>query len=132
MPFPERRPILRLYLQYPTINSPLAQALDAHAYHTSLLLQVSTVLKFVRVPPTEKRVTQRNLLNPPHVRIIHKIRINIKENRHIHRLPSIQPLLLETKTLNLAEVRCNLARRHTIRRHPNYILIRHIRRCVEC
>lgn len=79
----------------------------------------------------KKRIAQRNLLNPPHIWVIRKIRIDIKEHRHIHRLPSIQPLLLEAKTLNLREILRHLSRRHAIRRHPNDILIRLICRGIE-
>jgi hypothetical protein len=62
----------------------------------------------------EESITQRNRFNPLHIRIHNKLRVNVKENRHIHCLASIQPLLLETKALNLAKVRCHLARRHTV------------------
>lgn len=81
---------------------------------------------------TEERITQRNLLNAPHIRIIHKVRIDIKEHRHIHCLPSIQPLLLEAKTLDLREIWRHLRRRHTVRSHPNDVIVRPVRRSIEC
>jgi hypothetical protein len=62
----------------------------------------------------KKRITQRNCLNALHIRIHDKLGVNIKENRHIHRLPRIQPLLLEAKALYLAEIRRHLARRHAV------------------
>lgn len=80
---------------------------------------------------TEEGIAQRHLLNPLHVRVIHKLRINVEEHRHIHRLPSIQSLLLETETLDLAEMRRHLPRCHAVRRYPNDILRRLIRRRVE-
>lgn len=72
---------------------------------------------------TEESIIQRNSINPPHTRIPQKLRINIKENRHIHRLPLIQPLLLKAKTLYLAKIRRHLRRRHTIRRDADNILL---------
>lgn len=60
----------------------------------------------------EERITQGNRLYTLHVRIRHKLRINVKEHRHIHRLARIQPLLLKAKALNLTKVRCNLAWRY--------------------
>ena len=111
----------------------MPQESNAHSYHTSPLFKVSTN------PPTpslgkqltKKRITQRDLLNAPHVRVIHKIRINIKENRHINRLARIQPLLLKAKTLNLAKIRRHLSRSNTIRRYADDILVTLIRRRVE-
>lgn len=53
----------------------------------------------------EKRITQSNCFNALHIWICHKFGINVEEDGHIHSLSSIQPLLLETKALNLAKVR---------------------------
>jgi len=80
---------------------------------------------------TEERITQRHLLNPLHGWIIHKLRVDVEEDRHIHRLPGIQPLLLEAETLDLAEILRDLARRHAVRRHADDILRRIVRRRVE-
>jgi hypothetical protein len=66
------------------------------------------------IPRLKKRITQRDRFNTLHIRIHDKLGINIKENRHIHRLARIQPLLLKTKTLYLAEIRRHLARRHAV------------------
>src|SRR6266496_1584611 len=98
--------------------------LNAHFYHISPLLKVSSTLgpSLLSGLLTEKRITQRNLLNSLHIRIVHKIRINIEENRHIHRLPSVQSLFLKAEALNLAKIRSNLSWRNTIRRYPNNIL----------
>jgi hypothetical protein len=80
---------------------------------------------------TEKRITERNLLNPLHIRILHKLRINIKEHRHIHRLPRIQPLFLEAKTLNLAKIRRYLSGRNAVCRHADDIFRRFVRRSIK-
>lgn len=84
------------------------------------------------IPRLEKRITQRQLHNPLHVRIIHKFRINVEEHRHIDRLPSIQPLLLKAKALDLAEIRRYLARCYAVRRHSYYVFAAVIRGCIEC
>lgn len=81
--------------------------------------------------PTKKRIRQSNSLNPLHIQIIQQIRIQVKENRHIHRLPRIQPLLLKAETLNLAEIRRDLCRRNAVRRHPDNVLITIIRSRVK-
>jgi hypothetical protein len=80
---------------------------------------------------TKKCIAQGNLLNPLHVRIIHEIRVNIEENRHIDCLPSIQSLLLKTETLDFAEIRRYLTRGDTVGRHANDILLAFICSCVE-
>lgn len=63
----------------------------------------------------EKRITQRHRLNPLHINIRHKLRINIEEHWHIDRLTRIQPLLLEAETLDLAEIRGHLTRGDRVR-----------------
>ena len=83
------------------------------------------------IPRLKKRITERHLHNPLHRRIITKLRINIKENRHIHRLARIQPLLLKAKTLNLAKILRDLARRHAVRCNPDNILAALVGRGVE-
>jgi hypothetical protein len=79
----------------------------------------------------EKRVTQRHSLNPLHINIVHKVRVNIEENWHIDRLARIQPLLLKAKTLNLAEIRRHLPRRDRVCGHSDDILIGLVGRSVE-
>jgi hypothetical protein len=79
----------------------------------------------------EKRITQRHRLNALHIRIHDKLGINVKKNRHVHRLARIQALLFETKALNLAEVRRYLSRRHAVRGYSNDILGRFVRRSVK-
>lgn len=79
----------------------------------------------------EKRVTQRHSLNPLHVDIVHKVGINIEENRHVDRLAGVQPLLLEAKALNLAEIRRHLPRCDRVRSHSDNILVRLVGRGVE-
>lgn len=89
---------------------PLFQLVDCQLEHTR---RTQTL--------TEKCIRQRNSINALHCRILRKIRINEEENRHINRFPSIQLLLLKTETLNFAEVRSNLTRRHTVRRDTDNI-----------
>lgn len=79
----------------------------------------------------EKRVTQRHSLDSLHIDIVHKVRINIKENRHVDRLARIQPLLLKAKALDLAEIRGHLPRRDRVRSHSDDVLVRLVRRGVE-
>lgn len=79
----------------------------------------------------KKRITQRNLLNPPHTRIINKLRIDIKKHGHIHRLPRIQPLLLEAETLDLGEIRRYLAWRHAVGCYTDYVVFAAVCGCVE-
>lgn len=81
---------------------------------------------------TEESIVQRQLLDTSHIRIIHEIRIDIEEDRHVDRLPRIQPLLLEAETLNLAKVRRYLTRCHAVRRHPDDVLVAFIRCGIEC
>lgn len=81
---------------------------------------------------TEKCVGERNRINPLHCRIRYEVWINEEEHRHIDRFPSIQFLLLETKALDLAEVRRNLARRNTICCNPNNVRRSLIRGRVKC
>jgi len=79
----------------------------------------------------EERITQSDLLNALHIRIIDEIRIDIKEHWHVNCLPSIQSLLLETETLDLAEIWRHLRRRNAICRHPNDIVFSLVCSCVE-
>lgn len=81
---------------------------------------------------TEESITQCDLLNTPHIGIVHKIWINIEEDRHINSFPSIESLFLEAETLYLAEVLCHLARRNAVGRHPNYIFVRLVGCSIEC
>jgi len=80
----------------------------------------------------EECITERNLLNALHIDIIHKLRINVKENRHIDRLARIQPLLLEAEALDLAEILRHLSRGNTVCRNTDDVLVRGVRRRVEC
>lgn len=79
----------------------------------------------------EERIIQRDRLNAPHIRVIHKIRVNVKEHGHIHRLTSIQPLLLKAETLNLAEIWRYLARTDRICGYANDVGVRVVGRGVE-
>ena len=79
----------------------------------------------------EKGIAQRHRLNPLRGDIIGKLRVNVEEYRHIHRLARVQSLLFKAKALDLGEVRRHLSRRHTVRSHPNNVLLRGIGRCIE-
>lgn len=81
---------------------------------------------------TEEGIRQGDGINLRHGWIIHKIRINEEKNRHINRLASIQSLLLETKTLYLAEVRRNLGGRDTICCHADDVFVALVCRSVKC
>ena len=80
---------------------------------------------------TEECVRECDRINPSHSGIFDKVWIDEEEHRHIDALPSIQPLLLKTETLNLAEIRRDLCRRYTIRSDADNITIRLICRSVE-
>lgn len=81
---------------------------------------------------TEKCIGQRNSINALHGRVLRKIGVDKEENRHIHRLPSVELLLLETETLNLAEVRRYLTRSHTVGRNAYDVRGALVGRRVEC
>lgn len=72
----------------------------------------------------KKRIIQRYSLNPLHIDIIHKLGINIKENRHIHRLARVQPLLLKTKALNLGKILRHLTRRNGVCGYADDVFVR--------
>lgn len=59
-------------------------------------------------------VTECDRLNTLHVDIRNKLRVNVEEDWHVDRLTSIQPLLLETKALDLTEVRRYLSWCHRV------------------
>lgn len=80
---------------------------------------------------TEERIAQCQLLDPPHIRIIHKVRIDVEEHRHVHGLPGIQPLLLEAEALDLAEVGRDLARGDAVGRDADDVLVAVVRGRVE-
>lgn len=63
---------------------------------------------------TEKSVRQSNRINPPHIRVRRKIWVDKEENWHIYRFAGIELLLLETETLDLAEIRRHLTRRDAV------------------
>lgn len=71
---------------------------------------------------TEEGVRQCNRINALHSRIRSEIWVNEEENRHIHRLASIELLLLKAEALDLAEIRCNLAGSHTVCRNSDDIV----------
>ena len=57
----------------------------------------------------EERIAQCDSLNALHTRILCKLRVNIKEDWHVHRFASIQSLLLKAETLDLAKVWSDLS-----------------------
>lgn len=80
---------------------------------------------------TKEGITQRDSLNALHVQIIQQIGIEIEEDGHVHRLARIQPLLLKAETLDLAEIRRTLRRRHAVRRHANDVAVAVVGRRVK-
>lgn len=80
---------------------------------------------------TEKCVVERNCFHTLHVQIIQQVRIQVKEHRHIHRLSSIQSLLLKAEALNLAKVRGTLSRGDTVCRNTNDVLVASVGGLVE-
>lgn len=79
----------------------------------------------------EECIAQRDRLNTLHIRIRHKLGINVEKHRHIDRLTRIQPLLLKTKALDLAKVGRNLARCHGVGGHADNVLRGLVRRRVK-
>lgn len=101
---------------------------------TTLLVQIfpKYPASWSQVQLTKESIIQRHSPNILGIDIIHKIGINIKEHRHIHRLPGIQPLLLKAKTLDLAEISSHLSWRDAVCCHAYDVLVRCVRCCVEC
>jgi len=54
-------------------------------------------ISMVIISRLEESIAQRNLLNALHVWIRRKIRIDVEEDGHIHRLAGIESLLFEAK-----------------------------------
>jgi hypothetical protein len=79
----------------------------------------------------EERIAQRHCFDTLHIDIPRKLRVNVKENRHVHCFPRIQPLLLEAKALDLAKIRRNLTRRYGIGSDADDVLVRSVRCRVE-
>lgn len=96
------------------------------------LYQYSSFITRKRKKRTEKSIRQRNRINIPHTRILRKIRINKKENRHIHGLARIQLLLLKAKTLNLTKIGGYLCRRNAVGCDTNDIVGPFVCGCIEC
>ncbi|POS81772.1 hypothetical protein EPUL_006058, partial [Erysiphe pulchra] len=67
----------------------------------------------IPVKLTEESVVERDGINTLHGRVLQELRIDVEEDWHVHRLALVEPLLLKTETLDLAEIRRNLPRRHT-------------------
>ena len=99
--------------------------------HTALSHRHRPQMPILIVLGLEKRITQRYSLDTLHVNIIHKVRVNVKENRHVDRLARVQPLLLKAKALNLAEIGRHLPRRDRVCGHSDNILIGLVGRGVE-
>lgn len=72
---------------------------------------------------TEKGVRQCNGIYSPHIRVLHEIRINEEENRHVDRLPCIQPLFFETEALYFTKVWRNLWWRNAVCCNANDITL---------
>ena len=81
---------------------------------------------------TEKGIAQSDGINLVHRRVIDEVWIDEKENWHIHRLSSIEPLLLKAKALDFAKVGCHLPRRDAVGGHADDVLVALVRCCEEC
>lgn len=79
----------------------------------------------------EESIAQCHRLYPLHVYVACKLGVNVEEHGHIHRLARVQPLLLKAKALDLGKVRRHLPWRYAVRRHPDDVLLRRVRRGVE-
>lgn len=79
----------------------------------------------------EERIAQCDSLNALHARILCKFRIDVEEDRHVHRFPSIQSLLLEAETLNLAKVWSDLSRCNGVGGYANDVFWRFVGCSVE-
>jgi hypothetical protein len=106
--------------------------LHIHLHSTNKLPNNRCQMSLLIIPRLEKRITQRHCLNTLHIWIHNKLRINVKEHRHVHRLTRIQPLLLEAKALDLAEIRRYLSGCYAVRCYANDVFGRFIGRGVEC
>lgn len=82
--------------------------------------------------PTEKSVTQSDSINLVHRGVVDEVGIDEEEDRHIHRLSSIKPLLLKAEALDFAEVGCDLPGRDAIGGHPDDVLVALVRCREEC
>lgn len=71
---------------------------------------------------TKERVRQRDCIYLCHRRIINKVRINEKENRHVDSFPGVESLLFKAKALDLAEIWCHLGWSNTVGSDPNDVL----------
>lgn len=69
----------------------------------------------------EKCITQCNCLDVLHVDIPSKLGVDVKEYGHVDCLACIQPLLLEAKALDFAEIWRYLSRRHRVGRYSDDI-----------
>ena len=79
---------------------------------------------------TEECIRQRDCIYFCHRRIIDEVWIDEEENRHINSLASVEPLLLETKALDLAEIRSHLCWSDTVGSDSNNVF-RALIRCRE-
>ena len=89
------------------------------------------LLKQSQGKPTEESIGQCNSVDFCHCRVVDEIRVNEKENRHIHRLSSVESLLLKAEALDFAKVRGDLRRRDAVRSNTNNILAALICRRIE-
>lgn len=105
----------------------LAWETDDRSYHTLLLLYLSVAergnMLLCWSRRTKERVVQSDGVNPLHIRVLQKLRVDVEEDGHVDRLALVQPLLFETETLYLAKVRRDLRRCHTVCCHADDVLL---------
>lgn len=66
-----------------------------------------------------------------HGRIVIELRVNVKENWHVHLFVWIKNLLLETEALNLVKVLASIEGDYIIRRYASHWLVCWVSSCVE-
>lgn len=64
-----------------------------------------------------EHVRQHDFPHVLHVAVVHKLRIEVEKDRHVHLLAWPQLLLLEAEALDLVEVLAHLCGRHVVYRH---------------
>src|SRR5258708_32143806 len=84
------------------------------------------VLGLLGISRAEERVGERDRVEIPHFRIVRQRRIDKENKGHVDFLMTVEPLLIEAKTLDLVEIDAPRRRRHIERRMPRNRLIAEI------
>src|SRR5258707_12168519 len=84
------------------------------------------VLGLLGISRAEERVGERDRVEILHFRIARQRRIDKENKRHVDFLMTVEPLLIEAKTLDLIEIDAARRRRHIERRTPGNRLVAEI------